>query len=224
MQEENRQGQIHSKGFDMLRGKTLDYSKIKIGTKKIEDPIFNIKRATSTAPHAVFYNKQRIYKALAENDLSFLRQLSNEWGEDEAFSYFEELTDNILQYTSSGSGPVNALVQGEVAIGLGMISQAVEEINQGVDLKILFFDEGAPYSMYGNAIVHNSYERENVKEVFNYLSTELVKQDNKLYFPDQIFKDFVPDKNNYPKNVHYGNMKNDTREEKERLLSKWMFS
>lgn len=154
----------------------------------------------------------------------FLRQLTNEWGEDEAFSYFEKLTENILQYSSSGSGPVNSLVQGEVAIGLGMISQAVEEINQGVNLKIVFFDEGAPYSMYGNAILSSSYDNEKVKEVFNYLSTELVKQNNELYFPDQIFIDFVPNKNNYPKDVKYGNMANDTKEEKERLLSKWTLS
>ena len=71
----------------------------------------------------------------------FLRQLTNEWGEDEAFSYFEKLTENILQYTSSGSGPVNALVQGEAAIALGMTSQAVVEINNGVDLDILFYDD-----------------------------------------------------------------------------------
>lgn len=154
----------------------------------------------------------------------FLRQLTNEWGEDEAFTYFEKLTDNILQYSSSGSGPVNSLVQGEVAIGLGMISQAVEEINQGVNLKIVFFEEGAPYSMYGNAILSNSYDNEKVKVVFNYLSTELVKQNNELYFPDQIFKDYIPNKNNYPKDVKYGNMTNDTKEEKERLLSKWTLS
>lgn len=154
----------------------------------------------------------------------FLRQLTNEWGEDEAFSYFEKLTDNILQYSSSGSGPVNSLVQGEVVIGLGMISQAVEEINQGVNLKIVFFEEGAPYSMYGNAILLNSYDNEKVKEVFNYLSTELVKQNNELFFPDQIFKDYIPNINNYPKDVKYGNMSNDTKEEKERLLSKWTLS
>lgn len=154
----------------------------------------------------------------------FLRQLTNEWGEDEAFAYFEKLTNNILQYSSSGSGPVNSLVQGEVAIGLGMISQAVEEINQGVNLKIVFFEEGAPYSMYGNAILSSSYDNEKVKEVFNYLSTELVKQNNVLYFPDQIFKDFIPNKNNYPRDVKYGNMSNDTKEEKERLLSRWTLS
>lgn len=151
----------------------------------------------------------------------FLRQLTNEWGEDAAFEYFDKLTENILQYTSSGSGPVNALIQGEVAIGLGMTSQAVVEINQGVNLETFFFEEGSPFSMYGSGIIKKSAERECVKEVFNYLATDLCKKDNELFFPDQIYKDFVPVVEGFPTNVKYGNMSNDTLTEKERLLAKW---
>lgn len=154
----------------------------------------------------------------------FLRQLTNEWGEEAAFEYFEKLTDNILQYTSSGSGPVNALVQGEVAIGLGMTSQAVVEINEGTNLEIVFFEEGSPFSMYGNAVLAHSADRECVMEVFNYLATDLCKGNNEKYFPDQIFKDFAPEVDGFPKNITYGNMSNDTLEEKERLLAKWIFS
>lgn len=154
----------------------------------------------------------------------FLRQLVNEWGEDAAFDYFAKLTENILQYTSSGSGPVNALVQGEVAIGLGMTGQAVFEINQGVPLEIIFFAEGSPFSMYGNAILKKSYDRQAVRDVFNYLATDLCKGNNEKFFPDQIFKDFAPTIKNYPTNIHYGNMKNDTLAEKERLLKRWTFS
>lgn len=154
----------------------------------------------------------------------FLRQLTNEWGEDAAFEYFQKLTENILQYTSSGSGPVNALVQGEVAIGLGMTSQAVVEINQGVELEIHFFAEGSPYSMYGNAVLAKSAKRKNVMDVFNYLSTELCKGVNELYFPDQIYKEFAPVVEGFPTNIRYGNMANNTLEEKERLIAKWTFS
>ena len=154
----------------------------------------------------------------------FLRQLTNEWGEDEAFAYFEKLTENILQYTSSGSGPVNALVQGEVAIGLGMTSQAVVEKNQGVDLDILFFEEGSPYSMYGNAVLAGSAGRKSVMEVFNYLATELCRGNNEKFFPDQVFKDFAPSVEGFPANIKYGNMANDTLSEKERLQNRWTFS
>lgn len=154
----------------------------------------------------------------------FLRQLTNEWGEDEAFAYFEGLSKNVLQYTSSGSGPINALVQGEVAIGFGMISQAVVEKNAGVDIDITFFAEGAPYSMYGNAVLANSAGRSEVMDVFNYLATDLCKGNNEKFFPDQIYKDFVPEVSGYPANVKYGNMSNDTLSEKERLQARWTFS
>ena len=153
----------------------------------------------------------------------FLRQLTNEWGEDTAFEWFDQLSQNILQFTSSGSGPVNALVQGEAAIGLGMTSQAVVEKNEGVDLEIVFFEEGSPFSMYGNAIVKKSSDRPEVRKVFDYLAIDLAKDINTLYFPDQIFKDYAPEITGFPSNVPYGNMSNDTHEEKERLLQKWVY-
>ena len=64
----------------------------------------------------------------------FLKSLVNEMGEEEAFEYFEKLNENIYAYTSSGSGPVNALFNKEAVIGLGMISQAVNKINDGADV------------------------------------------------------------------------------------------
>jgi iron(III) transport system substrate-binding protein len=75
----------------------------------------------------------------------FLVSLINAWGEDAAFAYFDDLAKNILQFTTSGSGPVNALIQGEVAIGLGMTLTAVNAINsRGVPLEMMYFAEGAP--------------------------------------------------------------------------------
>ncbi len=153
----------------------------------------------------------------------FLRQLVNEWGEEEAFAYFEKFSENVLQYTSSGSGPVNALIQGEVAVGLGMTSQAVTEINQGVNLQILFFPEGSPYSMYGNAVLSKSADRPHVMEVFQYLATDLCKDNNEKFFPDQVFKDFQPEIDGFPRDIRYGNMSNDTLAEKERLQARWSF-
>lgn len=154
----------------------------------------------------------------------FLRQLTNEWGEDEAFDYFEKLSENVLQYTSSGSGPVNALIQGEVAVGLGMTAQAVTEINEGVELEVLFFEEGSPTNLYGNAVLKNSAQRSCVMKVFNYLATDLCRGANEQFFPDQIFKDFVPALENYPTGIHYGDMSDNTLSEKERLQGKWTFN
>ncbi len=151
----------------------------------------------------------------------FLKCLVNTWGEDAAFEYFDKLAENVLSFTSSGSGPVNALVQGEAAIGLGMTGQAVFEKNQGVNLDIIFFAEGSPFSMYGNAVLAKSANRKAVMDVFNYLATDLCKGNNEKFFPEQIFKDFAPEIKGFPKNIRYGDMSNDTLAEKERLLARW---
>ena len=153
----------------------------------------------------------------------FLKALVNEWGEDEAFAYFEKLNKNVYQYTSSGSGPVNALVQGEAAIGLGMTAQAVTQINEGAPLKIIFFEEGSPFSLYGQAMVKGKDERECEKKVFDYMINTFAKENNEKFYPEKIYKDGAAKVENYPDVEKYSDMSNNTFEEKERLLEKWLY-
>ncbi len=153
----------------------------------------------------------------------FLKNLVNAWGEEEAFDYFDDLTDNILQYTSSGSGPVNALKQGEVAVGLGMTAQAVLQINEGAPLKIVYFEEGSPFALYGQAIIKGKEKKKVVKEVFDFLINVYGYECNEKFFPEKIFKEKSYVVQNYPTNIQYGNMSGDTSEEKERLLGKWKY-
>lgn len=153
----------------------------------------------------------------------FLKSLVNTWGEEEAFEYFDKLTENILAYTSSGSGPVNALVQGEVAIGLGMTSQTVIQINDGAPLKVLYFEEGSPYTIYGQGIVKGKEERECVKEVFDFMIKTYGYEYNEKFGPEKLFKDKDYKMENYPTGIKYSDMKNNTIEEKERLLALWKY-
>lgn len=153
----------------------------------------------------------------------FLKNLVNVMGEDEAFAYFDKLAENILQFTSSGSGPINAMIQGEVAIALGMTGQAVTAINDKVPLEVTFFAEGAPCSFYGHAITIKGEARPEVKEVFDYLVKEVTPACDAAFFPEQVFvgKEFIVP--NYPENIPYGDMTGDTSAEKIRLLSKWKY-
>ncbi len=153
----------------------------------------------------------------------FVKSLVNAWGEDKAFEYFDGLAENILQFTESGSGPVNALVQGEVAVGLGMTAQAVTAINDGANLKILFFEEGSPYSLYGYAIPEGKQNRKAVVDVFNFFYTTLVLEDKELYYPEQVFVDQVNNIENYPTDIQYADMHDNTTEEKARLLDNWEY-
>lgn len=151
----------------------------------------------------------------------FVKSLVNAWGEEKAFDYFAKLSDNILQFTSSGSGPVNALVQQEVAIGLGMIANAAVQISEGVSLEVLIFEEGSPSTAYGMSMVSGKEERECVKKVFDYIVNTYNYRSCELYAPEQIYKDVTFTVENFPKDIPYSDMSGDTVEEKERLLEKW---
>ena len=151
----------------------------------------------------------------------FLKSLVNAWGEDEAFDYFRNLSENVLQFTSSGSGPINMLLRGEAAIGFGITHQAVTERNRGASFDVVIFDEGTPYNMYGNAVLKKSVAKPGVMEVFNYLSTDLSRGNNERFCADQVFKGFVPNISGYPYDAKRADMSGDSLKEKERLLSRW---
>lgn len=153
----------------------------------------------------------------------FLLSLVNAWGEEEALAYFDALTENILQYTSSGSGPVNALISGEAAIGLGMTGQAVVQINEGQDLDILYFPEGSPYSLYGQAILSGKEEKEAVQNIFHFLINTYGYENCEKFFPEPIYRDRTFTVPNYPTNIQYADMSGNTIEEKERLLNLWKY-
>ena len=152
----------------------------------------------------------------------FLLSLVNAWGEQEALDYFDKLSENVLSFTSSGSGPVNSLVLGEVAIGLGMTPNAATKIGEGHPLEILFFEEGSPYSLYGQTIIEGRQERACVKEVFVFLSTTLTEELCANYYPEKIFKDKDFTMENFPSDIKYADMQvEDASAYKEYLLSKW---
>lgn len=153
----------------------------------------------------------------------FLLAMVNERGEEATVEYFDSLAENVLQFTSSGSGPVNALIQGEVAIGLGITGTAVNAINDGADLEIVFFEEGSPYALYGLGMVAGKEERTAVQEVFSFLHSEYGYENCANFYPEPIYADMTFDIRNYPSEIIYCNMSGDTAQYKEALLAKWNY-
>ena len=153
-----------------------------------------------------------------------LKSLVNAWGDEEAFDYFEKLAENVIQFTGSGSGVTNSVIQGEAAIGLGDVTLATEAIAAGEPLKMLFFEEGAPYTLYGQAIIAGKEERQCVREVFQYMTGEMWEEIEEK-FPARVLNAFTDDAGELPEgvpeNFTLGDMGNDSAEEQERLLSMW---
>ena len=151
----------------------------------------------------------------------FLKSLVNAWGEEAALAYFDQLDENILQYTGGGSAPVKDAVAGECAIALSLTFKAVDLINEGADLDILFFEEGAPYTPAGLSIVAGHETRQAVIDVVNYFYSDVIDDYLSTYLPEQVKVDQVNSVENYPTDIPYADMSHNTPDVKEALLAKW---
>lgn len=156
----------------------------------------------------------------------FYLNMVNERGEEAALEYFDKLAENISGqgFTTSGSGPINALIAGEADIAMGMTFQAVKAINDGSDFEIIFFNEGAPYTTYSSAVVSGKETDEDVMKVFKYIISNVTPKDKELYMPEPIYKEQEITVANFPKDIKYADMTGiDDITLKESLLDKWKY-
>ena len=113
-------------------------------------------------------------------------------GVEEAKTYFKALAGNVKEFSSSGSGPTRGVTSGEIAIGLGMHFQAREAANKNPDIKIKWFDEGSPYSLYTMAMINGRETKKGVKEVYDYFYSHVNYLDNSKIVPETIYKNPLP--------------------------------
>lgn len=73
--ELSKQEQIHSKGFNMGGMRDLEYNKMKVGPKKLEDIVLDL--GVLKEGNKNYANKAEIIRALAEKDTVALRAISN---------------------------------------------------------------------------------------------------------------------------------------------------
>ncbi len=156
----------------------------------------------------------------------FYLYMVNERGEQGALEYFDKLAQNMSGqgFTTSGSGPVNAVVMGEAAIGLSLTNLAVNAINEGTELEILYFGKGAPYTLYSCGVIAGKDQDPDVMKVFDYIVSDIIPTDKKMYSPERIYKVQDTQLPNYPTDIPYGNMNGiDDSKLKEELLAKWKY-
>ena len=154
----------------------------------------------------------------------FFKSLVNTLGEDEAFAYIDELAKNVKQFTESGSGPVKLLIQGEVAIGLGLTFQAVNELNNGNDFIIIEPEYGSPFSLTSVSMLEGRQNSEDIVRVFEFIANDYMVYDKKYGSPEKVLKEQENGIENYPENITYADMTGiEDIEEKERLLGKWKY-
>lgn len=157
--------------------------------------------------------------AASSTGFLFLKSLANAWGDEQAVEYFHALDENILQYPGGGSGPVKDAAAGECAIALSLTFKAAELITEGYPLSIHFFEEGAPYTPAGLAIIRGHEDNPAVTEVVKYFYSDIIDDYLDTYLPELVKvgqENHIP---NYPTDIPYADMSNNTPETKEALIS-----
>lgn len=155
---------------------------------------------------------------------NFYYLMVHQLGEDAALSYFDELAQNVYQFTSSGSTPASALTQGEAGVGLSLIFQLVSERRAGSPIELCRFEEGVPWTMNGVSVVAGHDDRDAVWDVMRWFYERGILLDKERFVPDRVFKGQQTNVDGYPTNLAYADMDGlfDT-ELKEGLLARWKY-
>ncbi|MDQ7027200.1 MAG: ABC transporter substrate-binding protein [Anaerolineae bacterium] len=92
---------------------------------------------------------------------------------DNAFDYFAELNNNILQYTRSGSAPGRMAGAGEVAVAIIFSHDCVALQVQGFEdiLTVSFAEEGTGFEIAGMGIIKDGPEPENARAWYDWALT-----------------------------------------------------
>ena len=154
----------------------------------------------------------------------FYKSWVNTMGTEGALDYVDALYGNLKQFTESGSGPIKLLKQGEVAIGLALTFQAINEINSGQPLEIIFPESGSPYSLTGSAMIAGRSEDSDIAEVFDFIVNEFLVYDKENFSPETVYEGQINKIENYPVDIEYADMTGiQDIAEKERLLDLWKY-
>lgn len=84
-------------------------------------------------------------------------------GEEAAWEYERALTNNVLQFTKSGSAPGRFVGAGEAAVAIVFSHDIVDQIQQGLPLQLTFPEEGTGYEIGGTALIKGAQNPELAK-------------------------------------------------------------
>ncbi|TFJ92013.1 ABC transporter substrate-binding protein [Lentibacillus salicampi] len=102
----------------------------------------------------------------------FVSTIMQIMGEEEGWEYFEELNQNVGQYTKSGDAPAQMVSQGEYAVGITWDQAVYNRIDEGYPLKPVYPSEGVGYDLDVIWMFKNTENRETVEEVIDYIGSE----------------------------------------------------
>lgn len=100
------------------------------------------------------------------------------WGEDEAWAFMDELHDNVMQYTHSGSAPCRQAASGEAVVGISFAYRGARLKEQGAPIEIIVPEEGVGWDLEAFAIVDGT---ENLEAAQALADWSISREANEIY-------------------------------------------
>jgi iron(III) transport system substrate-binding protein len=149
------------------------------------------------------------------------------FGEREAWDYLKQLHKNVNQYTKSGSAPIKAAAQGETAIGIVFMHDAVTMAVRGSPIKVVAPCEGTGYEIGSMSIVKGARNLESAKKFYDWALTAqaqaLAVKAEAFQVPSNAGAAVPPQAPKFTeiKLINYDFAKYGSSAERKRLLEKW---
>jgi iron(III) transport system substrate-binding protein len=104
----------------------------------------------------------------AYNVVTTIRYVFNK-NEEQAFDYLRRLDANIDQYARSGSAPGQSLAIGEIPIAIGYAHDHVKLKNEGANIEINAFAEGAGYELASMSLIRGGREPVQARQLYDWV-------------------------------------------------------
>lgn len=93
-------------------------------------------------------------------------------GEEAGWEYFEELHENVGQYTKSGTQPAQLVGQGEYAVGISWDQAVFDRIAEGYPMEAVIPSEGVGYSLDVVWMFKDTKNRAAVEKLIDYIGSD----------------------------------------------------
>lgn len=98
-------------------------------------------------------------------------------GEEKAFEYLNKLDGQIRQYTKSGTAPGRMVGNGELALGITFLHDAIKYKLEGYkDIEVSVPSEGTGYEIGGVALLKNAPNPEGAKKFIDWVLTAPIQE------------------------------------------------
>lgn len=87
------------------------------------------------------------------------------WGEEDAWAFMDELHDNILYYTHSGSAPCRRAAAGEAVVGVSFAYRGASLKEEGAPVQVIAPEEGVGWDLEAFAIVDGTDKLEAARKL-----------------------------------------------------------